>query len=261
MEYKEDISVSVSDIKKYIFLIIVLVVIAGVAVFWFKKNSNQTVQADGILPTANGTLTKLQNRLGAVASIDLYTNNDWWFGKDKKNVPLFGQSFDLNEEDTKKIINLEANTVATESDFEAVKSSINQFFIDNGFGITDQNTIELATSTAVNTSYGNGNLKCIATLYVGQIPTAHFFCGETNQEQVKLRKEFLSVINPSIKVNFYVDTVVDKYAVGKSNSGKWWAVKINGQWKKVYTGVDAMSCKLAAKYDIPKDIYVACEDY
>lgn len=77
--------------------------------------------------------------------------------------------------------------------------------------------------------------------------------------QVVWDKEFTPIINPNNDdVIVQVEKRIDNYAmgtVGKYGGVVWYAVKINGQWKEVWSGQNVISCKPVQQYNIPKEIY------
>lgn len=75
--------------------------------------------------------------------------------------------------------------------------------------------------------------------------------------EIQLEPVINSSNNPNLTVK--VNKLVGNYSTGTMGTGfvgsVWYAVKIDGQWKEVWTGQNIISCKPVQQYNIPKEIY------
>lgn len=216
-------------------------------------------------------LNSLQKALNVNSPINDYNGIDW-LDQNKQRVPLMGQDFGLSMANygnysAQDIISLSV----TEDSLKPLQSAVDNFFTSNGFQKDNSNTFRNIQKDARNNGlvflsnlsmgYTKGKLKCIISLSLNTNPPGYFFCGIVDQTQITWRKELTSAINttndPNIMVRVY--KLSGNYAtgsIGGSGGGaRWFAVKIDGQWKEVWSGQNIISCKPVNQYNIPKEIY------
>jgi len=153
---------------------------------------------------------------------------------------------------------------ATNKAFETLQSSVDSFFTTQGFQKDNQNTLILQSAPPfITLGYTKDTVRCLITLVPNVNPFGDFFCGTVDQLQMTWRKELTPAINPTNdpNVDVSVEKLVGNYATGgvgdySHHSGAvWYAVKVDGQWKKVWEGQNTISCTPVKQYAIPKDIY------
>lgn len=93
---------------------------------------------------------------------------------------------------------------------------------------------------------------------------------DTKPSPTNDKTELINTINPThdSAIGVTIQKISGNFATGgigpsDGNGGGavWYAVKIDGQWKEVWTGQSHISCKVVNQYDIPKDIYYdICSD-
>jgi hypothetical protein len=257
-------------------LIVLFFVISGMSYYLVSNKNNSSIKNTNAtqpevtlssIPSIDQkeVLSSLEKALQVTAPLTERNNVDW-FDQNKQRVPLIGQNFVLGTEANaymgKYGSYLAGNIYAiTEESFKPLQSSIDSFFLTNGFQKDDQNTFRSTGQIYLSTGYVKGDLKCLITLTPQTDPFGSFFCGKADQTQLAWRKELSPAINttnePSLVVT--VKKLSGNYAaggIGSSLSGAvWYAVKIDGQWKKVWTGQNNISCNLVNQYTIPKEIY------
>ncbi len=215
--------------------------------------------------TAKGLLQELQKELSTNAPIAKSKSVDW-VDDNKQAVPLAGWTFGVGISANSYMGhygNFSNISEITEASLQPLQSTAENFFVKNGFTVSDLNkkTNELSETTY---GYSLGDLKCLTKLSPQSNAFARFFCGTLDVQELAWRKELVMVINS--ENNQGIRVTVDKevnnmYAtgfVGVSSGGTgatWYAVKVDGQWKEVWTGQNIISCKPVQQYNIPKEIY------
>ncbi len=212
-------------------------------------------------------LSSLEKALHVTAPLTERTSVDW-FDQNKQRIPLMGQNFVLGTEANAymgKYGSYPAGNInaITEESFKSLQSSVDSFFLSNGFQKDNQNTFRNTGQIYLSTGYVKGDVKCLITLTPQIDPFSSFFCGKADPTQLVWRKELTPAINTTNDPNIVVTVqrLSGNYATGGIGSSQggggavWYAVKIDGQWKKVWTGQNSISCKTVNQYTIPKEIY------
>lgn len=262
--------------------VIVFMLVVGMGAYYLgiQKNIPQSAVNTSTVPItainqditdSKQALGSLQKALNVNSPINDYNGIDW-LDQNKQRVPLMGQDFSLSMADygnysAQDIISLSV----TEDSLKPLQSAVDNFFTSNGFQKDNSNTFRNIQKDARNNGlvflsdlsmgYTKGELKCLIKLFPNTNPPGWFFCGIVDQIQIAWRKELNSAINttndPNIRVS--VDRLSGNYATGSAGGGGggvvWFAVKIDGQWKEVWSGQNTISCKPVNQYNIPKEIY------
>ena len=280
------------NIFKYLFFVLLIlflgIIITGYFVLTKKINTlsqqiptqtqTNVINEITITPTITNLDTKtflnsIQTELKTSSPIRSSGTN-FWINSSQEYVPLKGDSFSLagtvSNEYVSRYGNYSDITDITADSFKSLITSFDSIFINSGFqkdAINTINKIDKDGFGSIYLGYTNGNTKCLITLQVQSDPFCYVFCGIVDEQQLVWVREVYSAINP----NKDPDTVVSvsklegNYATGgagfRQNGGgyAWIAVKINNVWKKVWGGNDVMDCGVVNQYQIPKDIYTACE--
>ena len=274
-----------------LFVILGIVLLIGIAggAYYFSKSQNpksqsitpvitsQTSQQTAVSsPMSSGmespekTLQSLEKTLSVSSPItDQKSRN--WINSDKHTIPLKGKTFgigtfknaymdkygdfphlsDTDNPDLSKI---------TKVSLEPLQKQVNSFFMNNGF---TQNTLNTKEITGFEDLYGYvlGNTYCLVSFFPQSDPFGQFFCGVLDPDELSWRKELVPAINPKNDPDTFVsvDKLIGNYATGGvggyASGAAWYAVKINGIWKEVWTGQNIISCKPVKQYNIPKEIY------
>lgn len=93
-------------------------------------------------------------------------------------------------------------------------------------------------------------------------PTPSDIYFPNNNDMLSTQNELAPIINvdSNPKLSVKLSKLIGNYATGTIGNGYtgsvWYAVKIDGQWKEVWTGQNIISCKPVQQYNIPKAIYV-----
>lgn len=221
-----------------------------------------------LVPNPNNTvdekhiLNSLERALNVTATISVRNNIDW-FNQNKQKLPLMGQNFGLGTF-ANAYLGKYGNYAqypspnylkdVTMDSLKPLQTGVEEFFISNGFQKDIQNTF---SNSYISLGYRRSDIKCLITLIPNGDPLGNFFCGTVDDTQIAWRKELTSAINPTNdpNVEFSVDKLLGNYAAGSGFDSHWYAVKINGQWQKVWSGQNIISCKPVDQYNIPKEIY------
>lgn len=90
------------------------------------------------------------------------------------------------------------------------------------------------------------------------------FYQNQNTEEFKLHRDLTLQLNPNNTAEFQIETkkILNNFAIGGAGIPPqgfvWIAVKENGRWKSIWTGVNDPSCSSVSQYKIPKEIYGKC---
>lgn len=260
-----------------------LILIVGTVAYYLgtTKNSKQMTisktpqqivspsQQSSNLESPEQILASLEKTLSVNSPItDQKSKN--WTNNDKQVVPLKGKSFGIGtfknaymdkygnfpslpdgNPDLSKI---------DKSSLEPLRKQVDNFFINNGFTMDTLNTKEIAGFENLY-GYTLGDIHCLVSLFPQSIPFGQFFCGVLDPDELSWWKELVPIINPKNAPNTYfsVNKLIGNYArggVGGYAGGVvWYAVKIDGKWKEVWTGQNIISCTPVKQYNIPKEIY------
>lgn len=238
-----------------------------------KVKENISIPITTEIPGAKKTLLDLQKSLKINSPINLYFPTlyfDWVVDRDSR-VPLTTEGFNLVRKeysDNSGVLgNFNISQETTEEPFKPLKKLIDDFFVSNNFIINSENTYKFSRYEDY-IGYTKDDLKCSVKLSYQSDPFGFVYCGIVEQNQIKLRQELSSAINPNKDTNvaFDVDKIIGNWAQGdvgyySSNSIVGWiATKINGGWELIYSGQDRTSCDVMDKYNIPKEFYGACYD-
>lgn len=250
---------------------VILLLVVGLLVYYFGlfKTSSSPAVTTTISPTVNPvtvspdikeTLTALEKDLQVTAPITARKNVSW-FTK-KQIIPLTGQGFLLGtfaNAYVGKYGNLgEGNLQAVTKVFlTPLITAAENSLIAQGFKKNNE---------AESTYYTKGDLICLVNATLQVDPFGDFFCGRVDEEQAAWRKELAPVINPTNDSDIVVsvDKLSGNFATGgigavRGGGGAvWYAVKVNGSWKKVFTGQNSISCNVVKQYSMPKEIYGEC---
>lgn len=214
-------------------------------------------------------LVSLQKVLGTTSPIREGANTDW-LDQNKQRVPLIGQDFALGTSantyvgkygNYEQYPNTNFLKDITEDSFKPLQATVEELFSSSGFQKDNQNTFRNEGLVYLSMGYQKGNIKCLITLTPQTDPFGNFFCGVIDETQIVWRKELVPVINPKNDPNLSVQVskLQGNYATGGAGSYGggyvWYAVKVDGKWKEVWTGQDIISCKPVKQYSIPKEIY------
>lgn len=236
-----------------------------------------------IIPTAVPTSkkitidpTQILNQLQTTlkTSSPIITRNNNWIDQNSQNIPLIGQGFGLAGTVSNNYVSKYGNYSDLESitidSFKNIQSNIDSFFKSNGFEKDKVNTINHTTNNTIDTivlGYTKNEAKCLITLYAKTDPFGDFFCGVVDEKRVAWVKELSPIFNPNknLEIIITVDKLIGNYAKG-GIGGRWggggtaWiALKTDGVWEKIWGGQDIISCSIANKYQIPKEIYEECQ--
>lgn len=224
------------------------------------ENKNTTVLLQG-----------LEKNLDFKTPIQEYNYFDW-INDDGILLPLKGNAFwagTSNMADSQKGKVMQDDiTLINESFLKPMQASTTKYFEQEGFKLSPQNTFVYQKDVFVQlrSGYEAGATKCVAMLYQTTDPFGRFFCGEIDQQQIKLQKDFIPLFGNTMRsadpLSFRVDKVGGNFARGSASDPimgyVWIAKKIDGKWKVVWKANEIGLCSDMKKYDIPKSIYDSC---
>lgn len=207
------------------------------------------------------TLEGLQKALNVKSPITESKNVDF-YDADKKRIPYSGLAFGLATEANDyvgKYGNFKAQDVSaiTEDSLKILREDTDKFFISNGFEKDTKNSYKVDDPIIFERlGYVKESFHCLVTYSYGGDPFGQFFCGTLDQTQIEWRKELASAVNPKNdpKTVFRVDTLKENFAQGGIGQeagvggAAWYAVKVDGKWKKVWEGQNLVSCKIVDQY-------------
>ncbi len=270
-----------SSLKKIIFILLAIIVILGLIggsyYLGTKKSSStpnekmtvvtptQVVASPTTSPSDSqslqATLTSLQQALSIRSSFQERKSIDW-IDDNSQTVPLKGWSFGAGLETNtymgKYGIFANINEISQTS-LQPLQTATENFFTKNGFVVNPMNNKKNPRN--IYYGYTMKDMKCLITLSPQTDPFGDFFCGIIDTEELAWRKELVPVINPKNDpmLQVHVSKLIGNYASGTVGSygggAVWYAVKVDGSWKEVWTGQNVISCKPVQQYNIPKEIY------
>lgn len=267
------------NIFKFLFIISLLALVTATAYFnktalkSFLTQINNKITGTVPISEAELTLAELQKSFGVSALISKQENSAEWFDQSSQRLPLDGYNFKLatfGNEYIGKWGNYSSNDIKsiTKESLKPLQISADLFFKSHGFQKDDFNTsrpINVSILDPFNLGYTKNDLKCLVSLSLQADPFAEIFCGTLDQIQINWRQALSPVVNQINDPNLVVDVInlSGNYAMGgirdRNGSGvRWWAVKINNKWDLVWESQSAMSCQIAKKYKIPKDMSEDC---
>jgi len=263
--------------------VIFLIVIVGVFAYYLgtTKNSRPIITSKAPQQIASPSpmssnlgspeqiLQSLEKTLSVNSPITDQKSKDWT-SSDRQIVPLKGKSFGIGTFKNAYIDkygnfpnlpdgNSDLNKI-TKPSLEPLRKQVDSFFINNGFTMDTLNTKEI---TGFENLYGYTleDTYCLVSLFPQSDPFGQFFCGVLDPDELNWRKELVPVINPKNDPNIFVSVskLIGNYATGGvggyASGAVWYAVKIDGKWKEVWTGQNIISCTPVKQYNIPKEIY------
>lgn len=237
------------------------------------SKASQQIASPSPVPSNLGSpeqiLQSLEKTLSVNSPISDQKSRDWT-NSDKQIAPLKGKSFGIGTFKNAYIDkygnfsnlpdgNPDLNKI-TKSSLEPLQKQIDSFFISNGFVADSLNTKEIAGYENLY-GYTLGDIHCLVSLFPQTDPFGQFFCGVLDPDELSWRKELVPVINPKNDPDTFVSVakLIGNYATGGvggyASRAVWYAVKIDGNWRKVWTGQNIISCTPVKQYNIPKEIY------
>lgn len=182
----------------------------------------------------------------------------WWAAGEASEIKFLGKYIDPSDQ---------YKTSITEEGRKELKNRTNAFFLRNGFTQSERNTSQEEFTSDETVGYENQDIKCFITTRT-LVAVGSFFCGTLDEEQARLRKDFLPIfeklLNPQDSPDLFVNIigVEGNYAIG-SSGGKgggagWFAVKQNGKWEIVLQTQNYPPCSVMEKYNFPKSLYGEC---
>jgi len=137
------------------------------------------------------------------------------------------------------------------------------YFILNS-KINQLNNKQTANITSIPTQTITNN-ETASTNTPTTIPTTAKTSISPTLTEVDQIKEITAAVNPKNDsgIIIKVEKIVGNYAFGEihwteGGGAVWITVKVDNIWKQVFTGQDAISCDIVNQYQIPKEIYQAC---
>lgn len=255
--------------------VLLLFVLVGGGAYYLGKQNSRTNQASNIntkptptqifissLPTITSAPDTTSINSSTPMALDIRSLLKSLQQTINENTPMRdGKSVDWVD-DTKRIVPLAGVYIDFSLDHQP---DVFTFFLNHGFMKSTLNDRTVTISTYYG--YTLKDIKCLVTAYSGAIPpSGDVFCGKLDQTEMVWRTELAPLVDPNNdpSIVWSVDKLVGNYATGISGDGAagahWIAEKVNGQWKQIWIGQNVISCKTVQEYNIPKEIYNACDN-
>lgn len=253
MAKSKSINSSGFHINKFV-LIILLIILIPFGFYFYGNSHYQT-------STPEETLNSLQKFLktkvpASQVGKHVIDTSEAEAIENNKKITFSGTRFDINN------VYLE-NSIPPDEFVEEIGSSINSFFIDNGFTGSKENEISKLTNIKLF-SFKKGDFYCFSNTDNNSSLYLSVFCGKYDVAKTEQKAEFYPVLNPDNDPNFTFNIVShsDNYAYvneGFGVGGDWVILmKNNSGWIKILQGQDLPLCSSVDNYNVPSEIYGNC---